>query len=92
MIGIVSQFKNIFIGVTLGAIAIFIYIAINSWHYKPIKELKEKNISLEKQLTETGRLLNICKADLDKLHLQGYIDGIGDNNEEPVIDFGNIVY
>lgn len=70
------------------------WFALNKWHYLPIKILQEKNKSIEIQIAEVGRQLNVCEANLSKQALQGYIDGVGndDTYEEPVIDFNNITF
>jgi len=68
--------------------SLFLY----NWHYGVIKELKTQSTSLQNQLDETARQLNVCEANLSKQALQGYIDGIGENDENITIDLSNISY
>ena len=88
----ITQIKTLIYGVILAISALGIWYYLNSWHYKPIKDMSKKIIELEIILKETGRQLNVCEANLSKQALQGYIDGVGEHNEEPIIDFSNIVY
>ncbi len=88
----ILQIKGLIYGLLLSATVIGIGYILNEWHYNPIAVLERKVKSLESVLEETGRQLNVCEANLSKQSLTGYIDGIGDSNEEPVIDFSDIVY
>jgi len=86
----INYIKLGLIAIAIAAVSAVYYI----WHVKPINSLTAANASLEEQLTEVGRLYNICEANLSKQQLQGYIDGIGDldTDEEPDINFDNLTY
>ena len=83
----------IYAGVLASAIAGG-WFALNTWHFSPIAKLTKEVSSLEEQMAEVGRQLNVCEANLSKQALQGYIDGVGNEitNEEPIIDFDNITF
>ena len=87
-----TQIKGIIYGTLLAGLAISTWYFVNKYHFSPINKLEKRVSSLQIQLDEVGRLYNICEANLSKQALQGYIDGVGENNEEPIIDFSNIVY
>tara|TARA_R110000772_G_scaffold90259_1_gene186473 strand:+ start:1179 stop:1451 length:273 start_codon:yes stop_codon:yes gene_type:complete len=67
------------------------YVA-NKWHYAPIKHLEETNGILKKDLIEQSSLLGVCETKLHKVNLDGFIEGIGENNETISIDFDDLNY
>ncbi len=87
-----TQIKGVIYGTILAVISIAVWYLLYDWHYNPISIMEHKIEILESNLQETGRQLNICEANISKQSLGGYIDCIGENDEEPVIDFSNITY
>lgn len=63
---------------------------LQDWHYGPIKEKDGHIISLERQLLVTGSALNTCENNLTKQTLDGFIEGIGENNEIPGVDLDDL--
>ena len=57
------------------------WLSLNSWHYRPIKNLKIENKSLIRQLQIVGSRLNTCENNLTIQNLQGYIEGEGTIDE-----------
>jgi hypothetical protein len=66
--------------------------SLYKWHYGPLEKCNDEIISMQNQLTETSNCLNACEANLSKQMLQGYIDGVGEENESIFVDFDNLVY
>ena len=91
-----TSIKAYIIGISISAIAIGAFLFLNSWHYKPIKELQSTNQTLQSNLETLSSLYNICEVNLSKQAIQGYIDGVGreDNfdGKNDTIDFSNIIY
>ncbi len=82
-------------GVATVLILTVISSSLYTWHYKPLASLSTQADNLQTQLNIVGNRLNICEANLSKQKLQGFIDGIGGNDEgnySDTIDFSNIVY
>jgi hypothetical protein len=84
--------KIIIYGILISSILFTIGYSLYKWHYGPLEKCNDEVISIQNQLTETGNCLNMCETNLSKQMLQGYIDGIGENNENIFIDFDNLVY
>ena len=86
------QVKGIVYGIIFAVVVGVIGYSLRTWHYAPLANQERQINSLQEQLDETGRQLNLCEANLSKMELQGYINGVGENDEEPVIDFSDITY
>ena len=84
--------KIIIYGTLISSILFAIGYSLYKWHYSPIKECNNEIVSIQNQLTETSNCLNVCEANLSKQMLQGYIDGVGENNDSIFVDFDNLVY
>lgn len=85
---ILSKFGLRIIGifVVIAAIAGMVY----EFHYKPINELEEE-ISVKDQLIQyISNDYVKCTDTLQKLHLEGYINGVSDINDTVVIDLNNL--
>jgi len=89
MFSFLSIKDAVYVGIIVVMIGAAWYL-LNDWHYKPLKQNKVKIESLQFQLTQTGNALNTCEANLSKQLLQGYIDGIGENNENNGVDLNNL--
>jgi len=82
--------KELWYIVGIISIVSILWISLQRWHYTPLEDKDNKIISLEKELKLTGNALNVCEVNLTKQNLQGFIDGIGENNESIIIGFDNL--
>lgn len=72
-----------------GSVASIAY-SINRFHYRPIRELQEKNHELELELYDLGIKLNKCLSDKKKDSIDSFIDGINAHDENITIDINNL--
>lgn len=71
----------------VGGIGLWAY----KWHYEPLKAYEKQVSSLERELYIIGSALNVCEANLSKQKLQGFIDGIGEIDDENITnDLNNL--
>ncbi len=89
MPGFLSLKDGIYIVLILALIGSAWYV-LQDWHYRPLKEQGKQILSLEKQLRITGGALNTCENNLSKQSLDGFIEGIGENNETSTITLDNL--
>jgi len=82
----------IYVGVIIAILGSTWYMAHNLYD-KYILLPKRTIITLEANLNTVGSKLNVCHTELDKKLLSGYLEALGENNDEDiVIDFSNISY
>ncbi len=89
MFSFLSIKDAIYVGIIMVMVGSTWYV-VNDWHYKPLDILERQVVSLEAQLTATGSLLNVCESNLSKQLLKGFIDGIGEHNEDININLDNL--
>jgi len=82
----------IYVGVIVAILLSAWYVAHNLYD-KYILLPKRTIILLEANLNTVGSKLNVCQSELDKKLLSGYLEALGEENEEDVvINFSNITY
>ncbi len=65
-------------------------VGLYKWHWQPLSQLQTQLKESQDELKEVGQLLNTCEANLTKQSLDGFIDGVGQDDEIPVIDLTNL--
>lgn len=66
------------------------WYTLQDWHYRPLKEQRKQITSMERQLLIVVSELNVCEHNLTKQSLDGFIDGIGENNEMPGVNLDDL--
>jgi len=87
------MFKLYTTAISIAVLIVGLGLFLSNWHYSPIKKLKAEVNTLQRQLDTTASALNICEVNITKQKLQGYISGVGKDQDEIInIDFNNAVY
>ena len=71
-------------------LAALIFGAIYEYHYKPINELTTEIKAKDTVIQDISNDYVQCTDTLQKLHLEGYINGISDINDTAVVDLNNL--
>jgi len=85
--------KDIFFAGFIIAVLGATWFVAHNLYDKYILLPKRTIVLLEANLNTVGSKLNVCQSELDKKLLSGYLEALGEKNEEDItINFSNIMY